>query len=82
MITDGSYIRKGGLVVSDTEGRVWGHNGIPDLVHLFEQFTDHIVFTHFGSWFYKDIAAARKKLESLSSRVKVEVAYDGLELRL
>jgi ribonuclease BN (tRNA processing enzyme) len=79
IITDGSYIRKGGLVRKDPEtGRLYGHNGIPDLVRLFQEYTGRIVFTHFGSWFYKDIAEARKKITSMSSKhTKVEASRDG-----
>lgn len=79
VITDGSYIRKGGLVRKDPEtGILYGHNGIPDLVRLFQEYTGRIVFTHFGSWFYKDIPEAKKKISSLSTeQTKVEASKDG-----
>ena len=36
IITDGSHIRQGGMVRKDKEtGQLYGHNGIPDLIHLF-----------------------------------------------
>jgi hypothetical protein len=79
VVTDGSFLRKGGMIRRDEEGHIYGHQGIPNLIKLFEQFTDHIIFTHFGSWFYKDMAAARKKIRSLSKK-KVEAAYDGWEI--
>ena len=81
VITDGSFMRKGGMIRRDEKGRIYGHQGIPDLVRFFEQFTNHIVFTHFGSWFYKDMPAARKKLRLLSD-TKIEAAYDGWEIRI
>jgi ribonuclease BN (tRNA processing enzyme) len=81
VITDGSFMRKGGMIRQDEEGRIYGHQGIPNLIKLFEPFTDHIIFTHFGSWFYKDMASARKKMRSLSKK-KVNAAYDGWEIEI
>jgi ribonuclease BN (tRNA processing enzyme) len=84
VITDGSYYRKGGLVRKDKEtGRLYGHNGVKDLVRLFREFTDHIVFTHLGSWFYRDIEASKQKIEELGSEdLLVEAAYDGMTLEI
>ncbi|MFP3950618.1 MAG: MBL fold metallo-hydrolase [Candidatus Bathyarchaeia archaeon] len=84
VITDGSYIRKGGLVRRDKEtGRLYGHNGIPDLVDLFRRFTGYIIFTHFGGWFYKDIEESRKTIEELSGEgLKVEAAHDGMKVEI
>jgi ribonuclease BN (tRNA processing enzyme) len=82
VITDASYIRKGGLVRKDEEtGKLYGHNGIPDLVKLFKELTDHIVFTHFGSWFYRDIDESKEKIREFSEEdLKVEPAFDGFEI--
>ena len=82
VITDASYIRKGGLVRKDEEtGKLYGHNGIPDLVKLFKGLTDHIVFTHFGSWFYRDIEESKEKIREFSEEdLKVEPAFDGFEI--
>jgi glyoxylase-like metal-dependent hydrolase (beta-lactamase superfamily II) len=85
VITDGSYIRKGGMIRKDKEtGALYGHGGIPNLVHLFAPFTKHILFVHFGSWFYKDAEAAKKKLAELGEEngVSVTPAYDGMEFDL
>lgn len=83
VITDGSFMRHKGLIRRDEETeQIYGHNGIPDLVDLFRDFTKHIVFTHFGSWFYKDIQQSKKKIESLGNAVKVEAAYDGMVIEL
>lgn len=79
VITDGSFIREGGFIMSDGES-VWGHNGIGKLVGLFSDFTDHIIFTHLGSWFYDDPREARRKLRRLSDSIKIEAAYDGMEV--
>jgi glyoxylase-like metal-dependent hydrolase (beta-lactamase superfamily II) len=84
VITDGSYYRKGGLIRKDEEtGQLYGHNGIPDLIDLFGRFTDHILFTHLGGWFYKDIQESRKKVEDMGSGdLKVEAAYDDMTLEI
>ncbi|RLI25849.1 hypothetical protein DRO58_06005 [Candidatus Bathyarchaeota archaeon] len=82
VVTDGSYYRKGGLVRKDKEtGRLYGHNGVKNLVRLFREYTDHIVFTHLGSWFYRDIEASKQKIVELGSEdLLVEAAYDGMTL--
>jgi len=79
VITEGSYMRKGGLVRTDpASGRPFGHAGIPDLVEFFVGFTSRIVVTHFGSWFYKDVAASIKRIERLGDGVRISAARDGL----
>jgi ribonuclease BN (tRNA processing enzyme) len=81
IITDGSFIRSKGLIRLDARTREpFGHNGIPDLVKFFSPFTDCIVFTHFGTWFFRDIAKSRQKVESLGNGVRVISAYDGMSL--
>lgn len=82
VITDGSYVRKGGMIRRDKKtGRIYGHNGIPDLVHLFKDFCPHIVFIHFGSWFYKDAEKAKNKLNVLAREngITITPGYDNLE---
>jgi ribonuclease BN (tRNA processing enzyme) len=79
VITDGSYLRRGGLVRTDpASGRRFGHAGIPDLIDLFRPFTRHIVITHFGSWFYRDIPASVRRIASLGDGVRTSAARDGL----
>jgi len=83
VITDGSFIRAKGLIRVDARtGRPFGHNGIPELVNFFSQFTSCIVITHFGTWFYNDLAASRRKLESLGDGVRVLAAYDGMRVNV
>jgi hypothetical protein len=85
IITECSYYRKGGMLRRDKEtGQIYGHTGAPNLVDLFKPFTRHILFTHFGNWFYKDTRSARKKLGELaeSTGVHILVGYDGMELDL
>jgi len=83
VITDGSFMRRKGMIrrEKDTD-KIYGHTGIPDLVNLFRDFTDRIVFTHFGSWFYKNIQNSKMEIEALSNGVKVEPAYDGLVVEI
>lgn len=79
VITDGSFIRRGGFVrVDAATGRRFGHAGIPDLVAFFRPFTSRIVITHFGSWFYSDIAASRRRIAALSDGGRVIAARDGM----
>jgi glyoxylase-like metal-dependent hydrolase (beta-lactamase superfamily II) len=83
VITEGSYLRRGGLVRTDpASGRPFGHTGIPNLIELFRPFTSRIVVTHFGSWFYKDIAAARRRIASLGDGIRTSAARDGLVVRI
>jgi len=83
VITEASFYREGGLVRRDKKtGEIYGHTGIPNLINLFKKFTSHIIFLHFGTWFYKDIKQARKKLNKLGkeNKIKITVAYQGLKL--
>jgi ribonuclease BN (tRNA processing enzyme) len=83
VITDGSFMRRGGLVRRDPiTGRPHGHTGIPDLVEFFSPLARKIVFTHFGSWFYHDIPSSTEKVRSIGLTVPVVVAEDGLELEV
>lgn len=83
VITDGSFMRRGGLVRTDpASGRRFGHAGIPELVELFGAFTERIVVAHFGSWFYRDVPAARRKIAALGDGVRVSAAFDGMTIDL
>jgi ribonuclease BN (tRNA processing enzyme) len=83
VVTEGSYMRRGGLVRTDpVSGRPFGHSGIPNLIEFFRPFTRRIVITHFGSWFYKDIAASIQQVASLGNGVRVTAARDGLVIHL
>lgn len=63
-------------------GNIYGHNGIPDIVDLFRDYTERIVFTHFGSLFFKDIENSKRMIAALGDGVKVESAFEGLVLEL
>lgn len=83
VITEGSFMRRGGLVRRDPDtGRPHGHTGIPDLVQFFAPIARRIVIAHLGSWFYRDIPAAVKQIESLGLEGRVIVAEDGTVLDL
>ncbi len=85
VITEGSYIRKGGMVRRQKDtGKIFGHTGIPNLVHLFSQFTHTILLMHFGSWFYKDIKQSRKNIQKIAKEndIKIIVGYDGLQITI
>src|SRR5205823_6358407 len=79
VVTEGSFIRTGGLIRLDAQNREpIGHNGIPDLVEFFSRFTRRMVITHFGTWFFKDIAKSRQKVESFSNHLRVIPAHDDM----
>jgi glyoxylase-like metal-dependent hydrolase (beta-lactamase superfamily II) len=83
VITEGSYFRRGGLVIRDkATGQIYGHTGTPDLVRVFKDFCRRIVLVHFGGWFYKDIPRARAALRALgrANGVRLEVGRDGGEI--
>jgi ribonuclease BN (tRNA processing enzyme) len=85
VITDGSYYRKGGMIRKDEKtGQIFGHNGIPDLIQLFSEYTRYILLVHFGSWFFSDIEGSEKKLRELgdSMGMKVMTGYEGMEIDL
>ena len=83
VITEGSFLRKGGLVRRDKKtGEIYGHNGIPNLINLFKKFTNNIIFMHFGSWFYKDIPGARKRIKNLDKYLNLTASYDGYKTKI
>lgn len=85
VITDGSFIRKKGMIRRDRQtGRIYGHAGIPALIRLFSNFTGQIRFVHFGNWFYRDVAAARKRIRELGREYGVEAraTRDGQEIEV
>lgn len=84
VVTEGSYIRKGGMVRRDKNtGNIFGHTGIPDLVKMLGPYTQHILFVHLGNWFVKDVSKGRERIKNLSTKnLNVEAAVDGQELKL
>lgn len=86
VITEASYIRKGGLIRRDVEtDKIYGHTGVPNLIALFKKYTSTILFVHFGSWFYENSAAAHKQFKRLArdnDNIDLIVGYDGLTIEL
>lgn len=85
VITDGSFIREGGMIRKDPEtGKIFGHAGIPNLIRLFKPYAKKMVFIHFGTWFYRNLKASRKKLSALGKKYHIPVlaGYDGQHLKL
>jgi ribonuclease BN (tRNA processing enzyme) len=85
IITEGSFLREGGMIRKDQETeRVYGHNGIPNLIRLFRPHTDQILLIHFGNWFFQNIKASHEKLSALGKKYNVDilVGHDGQELDL
>jgi hypothetical protein len=52
------------------------------LIEFFRPFTARIVITHFGSWFYKDIAVSIREIASLGDGVRTSAARDGMVIDL
>jgi len=83
VITEASFIRRGGVGRKDPKGIRYGHAGIPDLVDFFRTITNHILFTHFGTWFIKDSDRATAKLKSFeNTKLKIDIAWDGREINI
>lgn len=79
VITEASFIRNGGVIRTNAEGKKFGHAGIPDLVEFFSRFTSRIIFTHFGTWFIKDTSSGAAKLKKFENpNLKIDVAFDGV----
>lgn len=83
VIAEGSFMRLGGMV-RRKDDQIYGHTGIPNLVHLFKAYTDKILFMHFGSWFFEDIDKSKKDFELLAKENNIEIiiGYDGLEIEI
>ena len=84
-ITDGSHIRKGGMIRRDKEtGALYGHTGIPDLIRMFKDYTPNILFVHMGNWFVKDPAGGKEKAPGAGQRKRGQChgRVDGMELDL
>ena len=80
VITEASFIKKGGLIRTSATGARYGHAGIPDLNNLFKPLTKHIIFVHFGSWFLKDPEKGRLKIEALAPEgMKLDIGAEGRE---
>lgn len=81
-ITEASFIKKGGQI-RRKDDKIYGHTGVPDLVRIFSPLTDRIVFTHYGSWFVKDVPKGRKKIKRLETEeAELIPAHDGLRISI
>lgn len=82
VITEASHLKKGGLIRRQAGSkRAYGHAGIPDLLHLFKPYTNHVVLMHFGSWFYAAGARkARRQIQACAREcgMRVDVGYDDM----
>lgn len=85
VITEASFIKKGGMIRRSKENKPYGHTGIPNLIDFFKPYTKNILFMHFGSWFYKNGAKkSRQQLKQLGKKnnLSVLVGYDGMKIDL
>ncbi len=80
IISEASHIKKGGFIFKNKKGELYGHTGIPDLIKIFKNHTNRIVFIHQGSWFIRDIKSGTEKIKDLEEKnLSLEMAYDGQE---
>lgn len=85
IITEASFFKEGGMIRKDEKsGKIFGHNGIPNLVRLFKPFTKKILLVHFGKWFLDDIQKGKKEIKNLAKKEKIEIltGYEGMEFVL
>lgn len=85
IITEASYQRAGGLIRKHAlSNKLFGHNGVSDLIKLLKKFSNNFLFVHFGAWFFKDIKKARQYFKTLAQEntVSVIVGYDGQEIEI
>jgi ribonuclease BN (tRNA processing enzyme) len=85
VVTEASFLRRGGMIRRDrASGAAYGHAGVPNLLELFRRYTSHVLFVHFGSWFYGDVRKSRRTLAALGREngVVARAGYDGFELDL
>lgn len=85
VVTEGSFIKEGGVIRKDSKtGKLFGHTGIPNLVRLFKPYTNTIILTHFGSWFFKDISESKRIIAMLGTAKGLQLtpAYDNLTIRI
>lgn len=82
VITEGSFIRKGGMIRRKGD-KIFGHTGIPDLLRILSPLTSKIAFCHFGNWYFEDVAESNKTLKSFSTpELEILPGYDGLEIKI
>lgn len=80
VITEASYLKRGGMIMKNKQGLAYGHAGVPNLVNLFGNITQRIFFMHYGTWIFKDINEGAKKIRSYSNEnLEVIPAFDGDE---
>jgi hypothetical protein len=85
VITEASFIEREGMVKKDREtGRIFGHNGVPNIISLVKRFSENVLFVHFGTWFFDNTKEGRKLLKRLGkeNNINVIVGYDGLVVDL
>ncbi len=85
VVTDGSFLREKGMIRKDKEtGKLYGHNGIPNLIRLFRNHASKILFIHFGSWLLNRPKTGEQKFLALAKKYKVHllVGKDGLSFEI
>ena len=82
IITEATFLKKGGRI-NRSGNKIYGHTGIPDLIRLLSPHTSRILFTHYGEWFYEDLANSPGKIKDLQKEgLELIPAHDGLVIEV
>jgi len=78
IVTEATFIEEGGCINRKGDS-IYGHTDVPDLIRFLKPYTQKILLSHYGEWFYKDIPKAIERLNKIETEdLKVIPAYDGL----
>lgn len=81
-ITEGTFIRKGGRI-NRKKNKIFGHTGIPDLIRILAPFSQKIVFTHLGNWFFDDPDKAAETIKALEpEETELITGQDGMTVNI
>ncbi len=81
VITEASFIKKGGRINRKGD-KIFGHTGVPNLIHLLGPLTSKIAFCHYGNWFFEDVQESKKMISSLQEEAELIPTHDGQVLEI
>lgn len=82
IVTEASFIKKGGHINRKGD-KIYGHTGVPNLIRSLTPYTQKILFSHYGEWFFEDIPKAIEYLKGIAPKgVKIIAAHDGMLVQI
>ena len=81
VITEATFIKKGGRINRKAD-KIFGHTGVPNLIHLLGPLTSKIAFCHYGNWFFEDVQESKRMIKSLQEEAELIPTYDGQVLEI